>query len=175
MRFNAPFHGLLHAIDTPSGCLCYDPHHFAGSSAGAGSRMPAIPWTATSLDLGYALTGGPTLHLVSNLAALIGCQRPSLAWLSFSVSAAAYFLSGPKRLGDSVLCSKAFLGTFFAAASYELWSTCGRVLWPLKIPNKIAHRSQSSFPPTKLPTAWRVPRQPRKAKPSSRSHPHHGC
>ena len=87
--------------------------------------------------LGTLLLVAPTLHFwyLTWLLPFV-CLRPSLAWLSFSVSAAAYFFVWTQEpWGLSPLQQSLFWGPFFAAASYELWSTRGRVLWPLKIPN----------------------------------------
>jgi hypothetical protein len=139
MRFNAPFHALLHAIGIPPA---------------AASAMTLIifagvigwRWFAHASDpidrhfrwiLGTLLLVAPTLHFwyLTWLLPFV-CLRPSLAWLSFSVSAAAYFFVWTQEpWGLSPLQQSLFWGPFFAAASYELWSTRGRVLWPLKIPN----------------------------------------
>ncbi len=139
MQFNAPFRSALNQLGLSS---------WGASAATLGLFASVIGWrwlrhANNSLDshfrwiLGTLLLIAPTLHFwyLTWILPFI-CLRPSLAWLSFSVSAAAYFLVWSQPTwGLNPWQQSLFWGPFFIAALYEIWSTRGRVLWPLKIPH----------------------------------------
>ncbi len=83
--------------------------------------------------VGSLLVFAPTVHFwyLAWLLPFI-CLRPSLPWLTFSISAGSYFFVWINpQWGLSVWQQCLFWGPFFLAILYELWSTRGRVARPL--------------------------------------------
>lgn len=84
--------------------------------------------------LGALILLSPTVHFWYLAWCLpLVCLRPTLAWISFSVSAAAYFFVWQNQangFGWGLLWWQRvwFWGPFCLAAIYELWSTRGAVL-----------------------------------------------
>lgn len=84
--------------------------------------------------LGSLLVLAPTLHFWY-LAWLLPfvCLRPSLPWLTFSITGGAYlFVWMNPEWSLSLLQQSIFWGPFFIALLYELWSTRGRVAFPIR-------------------------------------------
>ncbi len=86
--------------------------------------------------LGALLVLSPTVHFwyLTWIVPLV-CLRPSLPWLTFSLTGGVYFLvwnnaAGPDGWGLGPGQTALFWGPFFAACAYELWSTRGRCLFP---------------------------------------------
>lgn len=84
--------------------------------------------------LGGLILLSPTVHFWYLVWILpFVCLRPSLPWLSFSLSAGIYFMVWMHQASGvgwslSVLERLIFWGPFTLALVYELWSTRGRVL-----------------------------------------------
>ena len=98
--------------------------------------------TRTSLDshlrwiLGTFIVVSPTIHFwyLAWILPLV-CLRPSLPWLTFSITAGSYFFvwinaSEGEAWGLQLWQQCVFWGPFSLACAYEIWSTKGRVLWP---------------------------------------------
>ena len=88
-----------------------------------------IRWILSSL-----LVLVPTLHFWY-LAWLLPfvCLRPSLPWLTFSITGGAYFFVWMNpEWSLSRWQQVIFWGPFFIALLYELWSTRGRVAFPIR-------------------------------------------
>ncbi len=87
--------------------------------------------------IGTLLVVSPTVHFwyLTWIIPLI-CLRPSLPWLTFSITAGSYFFvwsnadEGP-GWGLELWQQYLFWGPFAVACIYEIWSTRGRVLWPV--------------------------------------------
>lgn len=86
--------------------------------------------------LGTLIVVSPTAHFwyLAWVMPLI-CLRPSLPWLTFSVTAGSYFfvwVNAAGVLGWSLERWQQYLfwGPFALSCIYEVWSTKGRVLWP---------------------------------------------
>lgn len=87
--------------------------------------------------LGTFIVVSPTVHFwyLTWILPLV-CLRPSLPWLTFSITAGSYFFvwinaseNGVWELQRWQQCM--FWGPFALACIYEVWSTNGRVLWPV--------------------------------------------
>lgn len=88
--------------------------------------------------LGGLIILSPTVHFWYVVWILpFVCLRPSLPWLSFSISAAVYFIVWIRwDAQESWTLSNAqrvlFWAPFFISVIYEIWSTRGRVILPVK-------------------------------------------
>jgi hypothetical protein len=83
--------------------------------------------------LGSLIVLSPTVHFWY-LAWILPfvCLRPSLPWLTFSLTGGVYFYVWMNPdWGLSVPQQVVFWGPFFVALLYELWSTRGRVVAPM--------------------------------------------
>ncbi|MEO0510180.1 MAG: glycosyltransferase [Verrucomicrobiota bacterium] len=82
--------------------------------------------------LGALIVLSPTVHFwyLAWLMPFVAL-RPSLPWLSFSLTMGAYFFVWMNpQWGLRPWQQLVFWGPFFIGMVYELWSTRGRVLWP---------------------------------------------
>ena len=143
---STPLHALLHAIgNAPSGCLCYTLIIFAG----------VIGWrwfahASDSIDRHFRwILGTPywwphLTFLVFDLLLPFVCLRPSLAWLSFSVSAAAYFFVWTQEPWGLSPLQQSLFGDLFCGGNYELGAPVGVFYGHSKSRTlKSLHRSQS--------------------------------
>jgi len=85
--------------------------------------------------LGTLIVLSPTVHFwyIAWILPFV-CLRPSLPWITFSVSACAYFYVWTNAATDvgwtlTAWQKKMFWLPFFIACNYELWSTRGVILW----------------------------------------------
>jgi GT2 family glycosyltransferase len=86
--------------------------------------------------LGSLIVLSPTVHFWY-LAWILPfvCLRPSLPWIALSLSSGLYFFVWSNEYwGLTLLQRWALWLPFFVALGYELWSTRGRVVFPLKRP-----------------------------------------
>ena len=98
--------------------------------------------------LGTLLVVSPTVHFwyLAWIMPFI-CLRPSLPWLTFSLTAGSYFFVWANAAGETGWSlqpwqERLFWGPFLLACVYEVWSTKGRALWPgVRSPD----RSKPSF------------------------------
>lgn len=84
--------------------------------------------------LGTLVVLSPTVHFWY-LAWLLPfvALRPSLPWLTFSITASSYFFVWLNPVWELVKWQKyLFWLPFFLALFYELWTTRGRVIWPVR-------------------------------------------
>lgn len=84
--------------------------------------------------LGALIVLSPTVHFWY-LAWILPfvCLRPSLPWLTLSVSSALYFFVWINPSWELLLWQRVlFWLPFFLAVLYEVWSTRGRVIFPVK-------------------------------------------
>lgn len=88
--------------------------------------------------LGALIVLSPTVHFwyLGWILPLI-CLRPSLPWITFSVTGGLYFCvwlnaSGDAGWGLHGWQQLLFWAPFVLACVYEVWSTKGRVLWPVR-------------------------------------------
>jgi hypothetical protein len=87
--------------------------------------------------LGALIVLSPTVHFWY-LAWILPfvCLRPSLPWVTFSLTGGVYFCVWTNASGEPGWCLELwqqwlFWGPFVLACVYELWSTKGRVVWPV--------------------------------------------
>ncbi len=87
--------------------------------------------------LGALIVLSPTVHFWY-LAWILPfvCLRPSLPWVTFSLTSGVYFCvwtNAPGEFGWDLQRWQQWLfwGPFVLACVYELWSTKGRVVWPV--------------------------------------------
>jgi hypothetical protein len=88
--------------------------------------------------LGALIVLSPTVHFWY-LAWILPfvCLRPSLPWVTFSLTAGVYFCVWINAAGERAWSLQGwqqclFWGPFILACMYELWSTKGRIAWPVK-------------------------------------------
>ena len=86
--------------------------------------------------LGTLIVVSPTMHFwyLAWMVPLV-CLRPSLPWLTFSITAGSYFFVWINASGESgwsleLWQQYVFWGPFVLSCMYEVWSTKGRVLRP---------------------------------------------
>lgn len=83
--------------------------------------------------LGALIVLSPTVHFWY-LAWILPfvCLRPSLPWVTFSLTGGVYFCVWMNEPWGLALWQQyLFWGPFVMACVYELWSTKGRVVWPV--------------------------------------------
>lgn len=83
--------------------------------------------------LGALIMLSPTVHFWY-LAWILPfvCLRPSLPWVTFSLTGGLYFCVWTNADWSLALWQQSlFWGPFVLACVYELWSTKGRVVWPV--------------------------------------------
>ncbi len=104
--------------------------------------------------LGTLIVVSPTVHFwyLAWMMPLI-CLRPSLPWLTLSVTAGSYFfvwVNAAGTLGWSLELWQQYLfwGPFAASCVYEVWSTKGHVLWPGLRPVDLSSPSIAVIIPT---------------------------
>ena len=104
--------------------------------------------------LGTLIVVSPTVHFwyLTWIIPLV-CLRPSLPWLTFSITAGSYFFVWINAAGESGWSLKLwqqclFWGPFVLACAYEVWTTKGRVLWPSVRPVKSSAPSVAVVMPT---------------------------
>lgn len=89
--------------------------------------------------LGALIVLSPTVHFwyLGWILPLI-CLRPSLPWLTFSLSGGLYFCVWINASAETAWWGLygwqqwLFWGPFVLACMYELWSTHGRIVWPVR-------------------------------------------
>ncbi|HSG92172.1 MAG TPA: glycosyltransferase [Methylotenera sp.] len=104
--------------------------------------------------IGTLLIVSPTVHFwyLAWIMPLI-CLRPSLPWLTFSVTAGSYFFVWVNAAGESgwgleLWQHYLFWGPFALTCIYEIWSTRGRVLWPIVRPEELSEPGVAVIIPT---------------------------
>lgn len=104
--------------------------------------------------LGTLIVLSPTVHFwyLAWMMPLV-CLRPSLPWLTFSITAGSYFfvwINAAGELGWLLEQWQQYVlwGPFVLACVYEIWSTRGRGLWPIVRPAKSSEPSIAVVIPT---------------------------
>ena len=83
--------------------------------------------------LGALIVLSPTVHLwyLSWILPFV-CLRPSLPWITFTLTSGVYFFVWMNASWGLLPWQQLlFWGPFVLACAYEVWSTKGRVVWPV--------------------------------------------